>query len=171
MNNSPLMHILRFVVLVAVQVLVFNKVQFSGYLNPYIYILFIILLPLRTPQLAMVVLGFVLGFVVDYYSGMLGIHAASTLFIAHFRNRIIRVVIGIREEDFLTVPGLSGLGFARFSYYAGVMILMHHLILFTLEVFSFTDFGDTLLRTAINTVVSLAFMIITLILFERKSYE
>jgi rod shape-determining protein MreD len=171
MNNSPLIQILRFVLLVAVQVLVFNKVQFSGYLNPYIYILFIILLPLRTPQLAMVILGFVLGFAVDYYSGMLGIHTASTLFIAHFRNKIIRVVIGVREEDFLSVPGLHGLGFARFSYYAGVMILIHHLILFTLEVYSFRNFGDTLLRTGTNTLVSLAFMIITLILFERKSNE
>lgn len=171
MNSNPLIQIVRFVLLVAVQVLVLNKVQFSGYLNPYIYVLFIILLPLRTPPLAMVILGFALGFVVDYYSGMMGIHTASTLFVAYFRNRIIRMVIGIREEDFLTVPGLSGLGFARFSYYAGVMVLIHHLLLFTLEVFTVRDFGDTLMRSLINSLVSLVFIIITLILFERRSYE
>ncbi|MFO7723735.1 MAG: rod shape-determining protein MreD, partial [Bacteroidales bacterium] len=68
MSNS-LMTVIRFLALVATQLLVMNKVQFNGYLNPYIYILFILLLPLKTPQSLMVVAGFLMGIVIDFYSG------------------------------------------------------------------------------------------------------
>lgn len=171
MNSSTLTYFLRFVALLATQILVLDKVQFGGYLNPYIYFLFILMLPLRTPPLVMIITGFVMGFIVDYYSGLLGIHAASTLFIAYFRNRIIKVVIGVREEDFLSVPGLRDLGLSRFVYYAGVMTLIHHVILFFLEVFTFGNVLETLFRAGINSIVSLLFMIITLVLFEKKHYE
>lgn len=169
--NSNLMQVLRFLALVATQVLVLNKVQFGGFVNPYIYILFIILLPLRTPALVMVIVGFFLGFFIDLYSGMLGIHTAATLFISFFRNRIIKVVLGISQEDFLTVPGLRDLGTGRFIYYAGFMTLIHHLLLFYLEVFTFRNSGATLLRVLGGTMVSLIFIVITMVLFERKRYE
>jgi rod shape-determining protein MreD len=165
------MTVVRFLALVAIQVLVMNKVQFNGYLNPYIYILFIILLPLRTPQLAMIIAGFLLGLVVDLYSGMMGIHTAATLFVSYFRNRIMKVVIGITEEDFVAVPGLKTLGSFRFVYYAGVITLIHHLMLFYLEVFSFRNSADTLIRVMANTLVSLLFMVITMIMFERRKVE
>ncbi len=171
MNSSVLTYFIRFVALVATQILVLNKVQFGGYLNPYIYFLFILMLPLRTPPLVMIITGFALGFIVDFYSGLPGIHTASTLFIAYFRNRIIKVVIGLREEDFLSVPGFRDLGVFRFIYYAGVMVLIHHLILFFLEVFTFSNIFETLLRAGVNTIVSLLFMIVTLVLFERKHNE
>jgi rod shape-determining protein MreD len=170
MSNS-LMTVIRFLALVAIQVLVMNKVQFNGYLNPYIYILFILVLPLRTSPLLMIMAGFILGIVVDFYSGMMGIHTAATLFVSYFRNRIMKVVIGITEEDFVAVPGLKTLGSFRFIYYAAVITLIHHLILFYLEVFSFHNSADTLLRVLANAVVSLLFMIIAMILFERRKLE
>ncbi len=169
--NSNLLLIIRFIALVATQVLVLNKVQFNGYVNPYIYILFILLLPLRTPPIVMIVVGFVLGFAIDLYSGMMGIHTFSTLFISYFRNRIIKSVIGIQEDDFLSSLGIRELGITRFLYYAGFITLIHHALLFYLEVFSFRHSGDTLLRIVLNSLVSLVFIFITMILFERKRYE
>lgn len=165
------MTVIRFLALVAIQILVMNKVQFNGYLNPYIYILFILLLPLRTSQPGMIIAGFLLGIAIDFYSGMMGIHTAATLFISYFRSRIMKVVIGITEEDFVSVPGLKTLGSFRFIYYAGVMTLIHHLILFYLEVFTFQHSADTLIRVLANTVVSLLFMVIAMILFERRKLE
>ncbi len=170
MNNN-LLQIIRFIALVATQVLVLNEIQFGGYFNPYIYILFIILLPLRTPSLVMIFSGFILGLIIDFYSGMMGIHTAATLFISYFRNRIIRLVLGVTENDFLQVPGLRDLGIFRFVYYASVMILIHHTILFYLEVFSFHNTPDTLLRILGNSLISLVFTVVTLIIFERKKHE
>lgn len=170
MSNN-LLQIVRFLVLVATQILVLNKVQFAGYINPYIYILFILLLPLRTPPLVMIILGFLLGLSVDMFSGMMGIHTFSTLFVAYFRNRIIKLVLGIGPDDFISDMGIRDLGITRFLYYAGFITLIHHTLLFYLEVFSFRHSGDTLLRILLNTLVSLVFIFITMILFERKRYE
>ena len=128
--SSSLIQIIRFIALVATQLLVLNKIQFSGYFNPYIYILFILLLPLKTPPVTMLITGFALGFIIDLYTGIMGIHAAATLFISFFRNRIIRVTTGLTPDDLITQPGLRDLGSFRFIYYAGLMALIHHLILF-----------------------------------------
>jgi len=56
-----------FISLVLIQVLIFNQVQFSGFFNPYIYVLFIILLPLSTPRYATLILAFLLGLVIDIF--------------------------------------------------------------------------------------------------------
>jgi rod shape-determining protein MreD len=171
MNSSPLTSFVRFLALVATQVLVMNNVQFGGHLNPYIYILFIILLPFRTPPVVMIIAGFMLGFAVDFYTGVLGIHTASTLLIAFLRNRVVRFVVGLQEDDFLDTPGLRGLGIRRFIYYITTITLIHHLTLFYLEVFTFAHFWDTLFRSLLNAVVSVLFMLVIMVLFEKKGYE
>jgi len=171
MQSSPLLYIVRFAALAATQILVLNNIQFGGYLNPYIYILFILMLPLRTPPLVMILSGFALGFTIDIYTGVIGLHTAATLFVAFYRNRIMRMVIGIREEDFSGTPGVRDLGSWRFFYYAGAITMTHHLILFMLEAFSLTNLFDTLLRVGANGLVSLMFMLVTLILFERRKHE
>jgi len=168
--SSSLIQIIRFIALVATQLLVLNKIQFSGYFNPYIYILFILLLPLKTPPVTMLITGFALGFIIDLYTGIMGIHAAATLFISFFRNRIIRVTTGLTPDDLITQPGLRDLGSFRFIYYAGLMALIHHLILFFLEVFTIHNMFDTLLRVVVNSAISLLFIVVTMILFEKRRY-
>ncbi|PHR99524.1 MAG: rod shape-determining protein MreD, partial [Leeuwenhoekiella sp.] len=43
MSNSILRNILRFIVLVLAQITLFNNIDFLGYINPYPYILFVLL--------------------------------------------------------------------------------------------------------------------------------
>lgn len=166
-----MMQIIRFIALVATQLLVLNKIQFNGYVNPYIYFLFILLLPIKTPPVTMILTGFALGFIIDHFTGIMGVHTAATVFISFFRNRIIRFTLGLTPEDLLTQPGLSNLGIFRFIYYAGLITLIHHFILFYLEVFTFHNSFDTLLRVIVNSAISLLFIVITMILFEKRRYE
>lgn len=80
MNRLVVTNIFRFIALVLIQVLIMNKVNFYGFLNPYIYILFILLLPFETPGWLLLVLSFSMGLTVDLFSGTLGLHAASSVF-------------------------------------------------------------------------------------------
>lgn len=170
MNNSFIQFV-KFIALVATQVLVMNKVQFIGFYNPYIYILFIVLLPVRTPQWAMVILGFVLGLTVDVFTGVIGLHASATLLISFFRNRLLKFILGLKEDDFVNIPGIRELGTFKFVNYCIVIVFIHHLALFYLEVFTFTNAWDTLLRTFVNTMISMVFIVVAMILFEKKKYE
>ena len=108
MGQVLIKYAIIFVVLVLIQVLFLNQVQFSGFVNPYIYILFIMLLPLKAPRYAILIGAFLLGLSVDIFSNTLGIHAFASVFIAYVRPVIIRVITN-REEDVAMMVVAEGL--------------------------------------------------------------
>jgi rod shape-determining protein MreD len=149
-----------FISLVLIQVLILNQVQFSGFVNPYIYILFILLLPLSTPRYIILVFAFLLGLTIDIFSNSLGVHAAASVFIAYARPLVIRVISN-REEDRSDYPGMFQNKFTWFLSYVTLMVFMHHLVLFSIEVFSFHHFGATLLRVLISSVFSIFVIVLS----------
>lgn len=155
-----------FVVLVLIQVLVLNQVQFSGFVNPYIYLLFILLLPLSAPRYAVLILAFLIGLTIDVFSNSLGVHAAASVFIAYARPLVIRVISN-REEDRSDYPGLFQTKLSWFLSYVTIMVLMHHLVLFYLEVFTFSHFGNTLLRVFISSAFSIFVIVLSQFLVFR----
>lgn len=149
-----------FIVLVLVQVLFLNQVQFSGYVNPYLYILFILLLPVNTPRYVLLLSAFILGLSVDVFSNTLGIHAFATVFVSYVRPIIIGSITN-REEDMSDYPGMQQNGFMWFLYYTAIMVFMHHVVLFFVEVFSFSNFLETLYRTVISSVFSIFVIVLS----------
>lgn len=99
---SLLQNIFSFIVLILLQVLVLNNVQFLGFLNPYIYILFILSLPVKFPRWITLILGFVLGLIIDVFSNTIGTHAFATVLIAFFRTGIIKLFTSRRRQQSYT---------------------------------------------------------------------
>lgn len=155
-----------FVSLVLVQVLILNQVQFSGFVNPYVYILFILLLPLSTPRYAVLILAFFLGLAIDIFSNSLGLHAAATVFIAYARPLVVRLISN-REEDRNDYPGLLQNKLSWFLSYVSIMVFMHHFLLFYLEVFSFSHFAGTLYRVIISSFFSIFVIVLSQFLVFR----
>ncbi|HBH47981.1 MAG TPA: rod shape-determining protein MreD, partial [Bacteroidales bacterium] len=85
-------NIIRFALVVLVQILIFNNIELGGYLNPYVYTLFILLLPFETPGWVVLISGFLLGFSVDIFSETLGMHTAATVFMAYLRPIALSMV-------------------------------------------------------------------------------
>jgi hypothetical protein len=155
-----------FVLLVLVQVLIFNQVQFGGFLNPYVYILFVILLPLSAPRYLELILGFALGFIIDIFSNSLGVHSAATVFIAYIRPLVIRVISN-REDDRNDYPGLHQNKLTWFLSYVAIMVLLHHLLLFYIEVYTFANFLNTLFRVFLSSVFSIIIIVLSQFLVFR----
>ncbi len=149
-----------FAVLVLVQVLILNHIQFSGFVNPYIYLLFILLLPLNTPRYAVLLLAFVIGITIDIFSNSLGVHAFASVFIAYMRPAVIRL-ISSREEDMSNYPGLMQTTWGWFVSYVTIMVVFHHLALFYMEVFTFSHFLLTLSRVALSSVFSIFIIVLS----------
>ncbi|MCG6186142.1 rod shape-determining protein MreD [Maribellus maritimus] len=149
-----------FISLVLVQVLVLNQIQVSGYLNPYIYVLFIMLLPLSLPLYIVLPLAFLTGLTVDVFSNTLGIHAAATTFIAYIRPLVSRS-ISTHEEDRSDYPGMKYNGFRWFLYYTIIMVFFHHAILFFLEIFTFADFVQTFYRIVLSSLFSIFIIVLS----------
>ena len=159
-------YMVMFVSLVLVQVLIFNQVQFGGFFNPYVYILFVILLPLSTPRYLVLILAFALGFIIDIFSNSLGVHSAATVFIAYMRPLVIRIISN-REDDKNDFPGLHQNKITWFVSYVAIMVLLHHLLLFYLEVYTFANFLNTLFRVILSSIFSIIVIVLSQFLVFR----
>ncbi len=167
MERLGIKYFLMFIVLVAVQVLFLNQIQFSGYINPYIYILFIMLLPVNAPRYAVLLLAFFMGLVVDIFSNSLGIHSFASVFIAYLRPGIIRVITN-REEELSDYPGLAQTGLTWFLSYTAIMVFIHHTVLFYIEVFTFENFFSTLYRVLLSSVFSIFVIVLSQFIIFRE---
>ena len=166
MERVGIKYFLMFIVLVAVQVLFLNQIQFSGYINPYIYVLFIMLLPLNAPRYAVLLLSFFVGLAVDIFSNSLGIHTFASVFIAYARPAIIRIITN-REEELNDYPGLAQTGLAWFLSYTAIMVFIHHFVLFYIEVFTFDNFFSTLYRVLLSSVFSIFVIVLSQFIIFR----
>ena len=146
---------IMFFVLVLLQVLILNNVQISGLINPYIYILFILLLPFTIPGYFLLGICFVLGLTIDIFSNTPGFHSGATVLLGFLRPGIARLVSSRELIEKGTSPGMAQLGFASFIKYVVISVLIHHLFLFVAEAFSFGDILETLLRWILSSLFSI----------------
>ena len=168
MNSNIFKYIVRFVLLVLFQVLVFNNMNLSGYINPSIYLLFILLLPVNINK-SLLLLAFFIGITIDFFSNTMGLHAAATVFMAFARPGTINLFFKNLEFIGNEEPGLSKISLGGFVRYALAMVLVHHSLLFFLEIFSFQDFLFTAYRILLSSLVSTFVIVIIVLLFSRRS--
>ncbi|MDB9980238.1 rod shape-determining protein MreD [Ulvibacter sp.] len=168
MNNSAILtNILRFIALVLLQVLLLNHINFLGYVNPYLYLLFIISFPLDGNRSLLIFLSFLLGLSVDFFADSGGVHAAASVFIAYLRSPILKFSFGVSYEYNMIKINKAPL-IERLTYIS-LMVLLHHLILFTLEVFSLSHTLLILKSTLFSGIFSILLIFCTLLLFSRKT--
>lgn len=156
----------RYIVLVLVQVLILNNINFLGYINPYIYILFIILYPVKNSRTLFVFLSFLLGLFVDLFTDSGGVHAAASVFIAYIRPPILKFSFGtIYENQTIkfaqTEPG------KRLIYFS-ILTLTHHFIIFSLEVFNMSDIILILQKTLFSSIFTILLCLLITVLFSKK---
>ncbi len=88
--------ILRFgaiiIILILLQILLFNNIQFSGYVNPYVYIMIILLLPAVIPHWLLLIVSFLTGLIIDLFSGSPGMHTSATLLAGFSRPYVLRII-------------------------------------------------------------------------------
>ena len=93
MSRHIIFNLFSFLTLVLLQIFVLNNIEFMGFINPYVYILFILLLPLETPKWLLLFLGFLLGYTIDYFSHTIGLNIAATVLVAYLRPKLISLII------------------------------------------------------------------------------
>ncbi len=167
MINDVVRNILRFIFLVLFQVLILNNIQLSGYLNPFLYVLFILMLPFRTPDWLVLILAFVLGISVDLFSDTGGLHAAASVLLAFLRQPVLRLVSPREGYDVNQHPTLKQFGIGWFFTYAGLLVFVHHLFLFYMEAFRFSEFFSTFFRVVLSSSFTLALIFISQFFFSK----
>ncbi len=154
-------HIIRFFVLVVVQIYVLNNILFLNIINPYIYIYFILLLPFETPNFILIILSFILGFTVDLFTGSYAIHAFATTFIGYIRPFVLKLYSPFDGYDKNTKPTIEFYDIYWWLKYAFTITFIHHSILFLLETFHLHNLFHTTVKALISTILTV--ILITLL--------
>lgn len=149
----------RFLALVLVQVLVLNQVQLGSFINPFLYVYFLLILPVQTPRLLLLPLAFLLGLSIDMFQNTPGMHASASLFLVYMRPKWLGILAPREGYETDAEPSIHRFGLAWFITYAVVLVFMHHFILFFLEIFRFTEILSTLYRILLSSGVTLLLII------------
>ncbi|MFW5706324.1 MAG: rod shape-determining protein MreD [Bacteroidota bacterium] len=167
MDLNIFKHIGRFLILIAIQVVILNHIYFGGYITPYIYPLFILLLPFDVKGWVLLVTAFFTGLTVDIFTDSAGMHASATLFMAFFRPYVIRLISIKTVFEPGTEPRIENNGIGWIFLYTLLLIFIHHLALFLIEVFRLDELLQILLRTLLSSAFSAAIVMIAHLLMGK----
>jgi rod shape-determining protein MreD len=164
MNSAVIMGFVRFFLLLAAQLIIFNNINLFGYINPFPYILFVILFPVNGNKQLLIISSFLLGITMDLFSNSGGVHTTACLILAYARPSIFKFSFGVSYE-YQTIKINDSLTSERFSFLL-VSVVIHHFTLFILEVFQLSFLWDILLRTIIGTLFTLLICILLIYIFK-----
>jgi len=164
MNSALFTNIFRFVLLLAVQIIIFNNMNFLGYISPYPYILFILLYPVNSNKSGLLIASFFLGLIMDLFSNSGGIHTTACIVLAYYRPYLFRFSFGLSYE-YQTVKLNDVVTPERFSFIL-LSVFIHHLVLFSLEAFKISFLFDILIRTLLSTVFTIIICVIIIYLIK-----
>ena len=157
-----------FAATVLLQVFLFDNLSISVYLNPLVYIAFLILLPFETLPVVLLGAGLLLGVTMDFAMGAAGVNTIATLLIAFARPTLLGLLYprdDIREGG---IPSTGRLGNRVFLNYLIVLVLVHHAVFFSLEALSWAHIVRTIVRTVASGAVSVAFIWVIARIFTAK---
>lgn len=159
---------LRFLFLIGLQVVLFNHIQWSGYVNPYVYILFILLLPVEIPNWLLLIIALITGLTIDMFGSSGGMHAAATVGMAFARPFILKLISPRDGYEAETRLSPQVMGIKWFITYLSIMVFIHHVLYFYIEVFRFNEFFITLFKALLNSAITIAIIIIGEYLFGQS---
>ncbi len=157
MFRGFVLYLLSFVFFITIQVFILNNIQLSGYINPFMYIMFILLLPFETPKWLLLFVAFCLGITIDIFSDTPGMHASATVFIGFLRPYILKAIAPREGYETSSMPRIKSLGLAWVIKYTLILTVLHHSFLFGIEVFKlsgvFFIIGRTILSSIFTTLL------------------
>lgn len=168
MTTEIIKYLLRAILLIALQVLIVQNINLSGYIILLPYVLVVLMLPFETNRLLVLFIAFFVGFTIDYFYDSSGIHASACTIMGFARYYVLKYVSPREGYDVGVKPNVEDMGLAWYLTYAGTLIAIHHFFLFYLEIFRFSEFFRTLFRIIMSTAATLGFIYLIQFLLSTK---
>ena len=165
-----LRNIFRLAAFILIQVYVLNKIpHLHRFITPYIYYLFILWLPFSISRFWLLILGFLLGLILDYFMMTPGLHAAACVLVAYARPFIISILTPKESSDFNhREPSPRAMQWTPYAVYVFILTLLHHGYMIFLEWMDFGTFLDFFIKVVATTGISMLLIFTIELLFPRK---
>ena len=168
---SPVIkHILRFMLLILLQVFVLNTIPpLHQFIVPYLYFLFILWLPVGISRIALLLVAFLFGLSLDYFTGTPGLHASPCLLIAYLRPFLLQLLLAQETaEAGYKEPGHKTMGWVPYITYAGLLTVIHHSCLVLIEWLQCGNFLYFMGKVLGTSAISLLLILIAELLIPRR---
>ena len=133
----------------------------------FFYLGFLLFLPLDTPVVVQLLVGFGLGLTVDIFYDTGGLHGAAALVLAYLRPWVLRLLTPRDGYDAADAVNVYQMGGQWFAVYLGLLVLLHHTAFFLLELGSFQHFPLTLGKIVVSSLFTGLTLLIVQLLFFR----
>ncbi|NEW79256.1 MAG: rod shape-determining protein MreD [Gelidibacter sp.] len=167
MNNIALNNAIRFIGLLFLQVFILNHVNIFGHINPMVYIAWVFLFPVRKTRSLFLILSFLLGISIDFFSDSGGVNAFAITFIAYFRLPILMAVLRKSDLDYGQF-NLKTLSVNKIILFISILTFIHHFIVFSLEYFSFNELLNIISSTVLTSIFTILISFLGITLFTKK---
>lgn len=166
-------HSIRFVFFILLQVFVLNTIPpLHQFIVPYLYFLFILWLPVSISRIALLVVAFLFGLSLDYFTGTLGLHAAPCVAIAFLRPFLLKLLLAQETAEVgYMEPGHNSMGWAPFITYAALLTIVHHSYLVLIEWLQFGNFLYFMGKVLGTSAISLLLILIAELLIPRREKQ
>jgi cell shape-determining protein MreD len=161
MINVIFKHTIRYIFFIFLQVLVLNNIQFSGYVNPYLYVFIILMLPFATPIWMVMFISLSAGLLIDMFQDTMGMHAAACVMMGYSRSFILKLFSPRDGYDSSTEPTLHYLGASWYFSYSLLLVFIHHFVFFFIEAFSISEIWFTSARLGLSLVFTMVLIFIS----------
>jgi len=165
--NKPFNMVGLFLFLLFLQVFVLNNILFFGYINPYLYITFVFLYPLKSNRIPFLFFSFFLGLLIDFFSDSGGVHAFSILLIAYLRLFFVRIYFRKGETDYSFFK-LNSESFGKIFNYVITLTVIHHFIYFSLANFNLENLSTVFLNTLFSSIFTLTLYFLGTYIFSKN---
>ena len=169
MNRSGIFFGISFFLFLIFQVILFKKLVLFNSAFCFIYIAFILLLPVETNPLILMIVGFAMGLLIDVFYDHQGMHAAATVAVAYLRNYWLTSITPQGGYDVGAVPTLGANGFVWFITYSLPLVILHHLILFFIDAGGFSIIGITLVKALSSVLFTMTVLLLHQYLFFQRT--
>ena len=143
----------RYILVMLLQVLLFDQLQLWGVCHPYIYIMCLMMMPITLPHNVDMLIGAGVGLLMDVFCNSLGVHTAACILLMFIRPYLIGAIVN--DKDRLNEQiSLRSIGMEALIKYVVILVLVHHLMVFMLAAWSWSHFGFVLLETLVSSIIT-----------------
>lgn len=171
-------YLVQFFLLLMFQVLILNNVSLDWWpqpggfpvFTPYIYPLFILLIPFEAPVWLLLAIGFICGCIVDSFMNTPGMHAFAMVLVAYLRTNVLLALLPKHMKEYHELsPSIKTMGWPPFLTYSAFLIFIHHAAFFVIELWSLSNIGYLVLKIVASTITTMLLIGVYLLLFSRRA--
>lgn len=168
--SNLLKNIVRFIFFILIQAYVLDKVPpLHQFVKPILYFLFILWLPFSISRSWQMIIAFIFGMCMDYFTGTPGLHAIPCVLIAYLRPFLLNILMPQEKTEVsYAEPSIKSLGWMPYAVYVLILTFVHHACLVFIEWMQFGDFLYFIGKVSASLAVSLLLIFVTELLFSRK---